>query len=422
MTPLRASSQTPRSAGEFLERHTIAIGVGVLAILAVISYLSVIAINGVPFQNPYRVTAEVPGDAPLLKDGDEVRVGGQRAGQVRKVEVGRNGGALVSMDLKEGPVGTDATATVRLRGLAGATYIEIRRGTTSRPLPAGGVIPVAQTASGVELTDVVAGFDRDTRRAIARTLRDYGTGLEGRGRDINQALGDLAPLLEDGTPLLRAATPGEGELSGMLFELRRTVRGLATPRGRDLQTLLPAADSVVGTLAARRDDLAATLERARPLADEARRTLPIADALLAETTPAAVRLSATTRALRRALPDVNRLLAHRDDLSSLSRIAEKAEPVLSAAQPLVGELRPSTAALAPIAEPLGPFSAYLARYRDDILLAPTGFTRWGRFAYPDGQAPGARAVRFAPVFTCLRARDPYPAPGAALRQEQPCRG
>lgn len=422
MTPLRPNRETPGSAGGFLERHTIAIGLGVLAILAVLTYLSIIAINGVPLQNPYRVMAEVPGDAPLLKDGDEVRVGGQRAGQVRKVEVGRNGGALVSMDLKEGPVGADATAKVRLRGLAGATYVEIHRGTTSRPLPAGGLIPLRQTSSGIELTDVVAGFDRDSRRAIARTLRAYGIGLEGRGRDINQAVGDLAPLLEDGTPLLRAATPGEGDLSGMLFELRRTARALATPRGRDLQTLLPAAHSVFGTLAARRDDLAATLERGRPLADEARRTLPIADALLAETTPAAVRLSATTRALRRALPDVNRLLARRGNLPSLSQIAEKAEPVLSAAQPLVGELRPTTAALAPIAEPLGPFSAYLARYREEILLAPTGFTRWGGFKYPDGQAAGARAVRFAPIFTCLRARDPYPAPGAALRQEQPCRG
>jgi hypothetical protein len=96
--------------------------------------------------------------------------------------------------------------------------------------------------------------------------------------------------------------------------------------------------------------------------------------------------------------------------------------VLSAAQPLVGELRPSTAALAPIAEPLGPFSAYVARYREDIVLGPTGFLRWGGFKYQDGQAPGARAVRFAPIFTCVKARDPYPEPGEALQQEQPCRG
>ena len=56
------------------------------------------------------------------------------------------------------------------------------------------------------------------------------------------------------------------------------------------------------------------------------------------------------------------------------------------------------------------------------MLGPTGFLRWGGFKYPDGQAAGARAVRFAPIFTCVRARDPYPEPGEALRQEQPCRG
>lgn len=150
--------------------------------------------------------------------------------------------------------------------------------------------------------------------------------------------------------------------------------------------------------------------------------MPLADALLTEATPTVRALAATTRELETTLPQVNRLLAGRDDLPALSRIARAGEPVLAAARPLLAELRDPTGALQPLGTPLGPFSAYLARYRDDILLAPTGFTRWGGFAYPFGEAPGARAVRFAPVFTCARARDPYPEPGEALTQEQPCRG
>jgi len=411
-----------RDSGPRLERHTLALGLGVLAIAAVITYFSIVAINGVPLQNPYRVQAEVPSDAPLLKDGDEVRVAGQRAGQVRKVQIGRHGGALLALELDKGPVGRDATARVRLRGLAGSTYVEIRRGDVSRPLAEDGLIPVTRTSSGIELTDVVGGFDRDTRRALARTLRSYGTGLIGRGPDINAALGDLPPLLRDATPLLRAATPGRGELSGLLRETRRTARGLATPGGRDLERLLPAANAVFATLAARRADIEATLEDAPALAGEARRTLPHADALLAEAAPAATALSATAASLRRALPDLNALLARRSNLSSLTQIADKADPVLERAEPLLSELRPTTAALTPFAGPLGPLSLHMARYRDDLLLAPTGFTRWGGFRYPDGQAPGARAVRFAPIFTCARARTPYPEPSAALSEEQPCRG
>lgn len=408
--------------GERVARHTTALGLVVLAVVIVISYLSVIAINGIPFQNPYRLRAEVPAGAPLLKDGDDVRVAGQRAGQVRKVQISPHGGALLSLNLDKGPVGRNATARVRLRGLAGATYVEITRGDVSRPLPSGALIPLARSSAGVQLTDVIAGFDRDARKALARTLSTYGTGLIGRGRDINAALGDLPDLLSDGTPLLRAATPGRGELAQTLADLRRTARGFATPGGRDLAGAVSAGNDVFATLARRREDLSASLEKVRPLADEARRTLPDADVLLVAATPAARALSATAKELETTLPEVNRLLARREDLPALTRIAETARPVVGRARPLVGELRGPAGALAPLAVPLGPLSAYLARYRDDILLAPTGFTRWGGFSYPDGQAPGARAVRFAPIFTCGRARNPYPAPGQALKDEQPCRG
>ena len=91
------------------------------------------------------------------------------------------------------------------------------------------------------------------------------------------------------------------------------------------------------------------------------------------------------------------------------------------AEPALRELRPGAALLGPLAEPLGPLSSYLARYRREIFLGPDGFTRWGGFKYDEGQAQGARAVRFSMVFTCHRARDPYPAPGAAEHEEAPCK-
>ena len=410
------------ATGERIERRPIALGVLVLAVALVATYFSIVAINGVPLKNPYKLRAEVPASAPLLKDGDEVRVAGQRAGQVRKVEISPSGGALVSLDLDKGPVGRDATAKVRLRGLAGATYIEIARGDVSRPLPAGSVIALARSSTGVQLTDVIAGFDGDARRAMARSLDGYGNGLLGRGRDLNTALGDLPRLVTDAPPILRAASPGDGELADMLAQLRRTARGFATPGGRDLAGLVGAGDDVLSTVARRREDLAATIESVAPLADEARRTLPDADALLAATGPAAGALSATVAELARTLPAVNRLLAADGDLPALTRIARTARPVVERARPLVRELRDPAGSLAPLAEPLAPLRSYLARYPEEIVLAPTGFLRWGGFRYPDGRAPGARAIRFAPVFTCHRARDPYPEPGEVLKQEQPCRG
>lgn len=417
----RPATERLLHATERLDRHPLALGVLVLVVVGFLSYLSVIAINGIPFSDPYRVRAEVPAGAPLLKDGDEVRIAGQRAGTVRDVAIGRNGGALLSMDLDEGPIGRDATATVRLRGLAGATYTEIDPGDVGHPLPEDGLIPPSRTGSGVELTDVVDAFDPSTAGALRRTLSTYGIGLLGRGADLNQVAGDLAPALTDAVPLLRAATPGDGELAGLLAGLRRTARGFATPGERDLAGLLGPAAATFGTLDARGADLQTSIDRLVPVSREARRTLPVADVLLAEASPTVRALTPTMDALARALPAVDGLLEQRRALPALSRLADRATPVLADAQPLLRELAPAAGSLAPLAEPLGSLSGYMARYAGDIFLAPDGFTRWGRFRYPDGQAPGARAVRFAPVFTCARARDPYPAPGAALDQEQPCR-
>jgi len=71
--------------------------------------------------------------------------------------------------------------------------------------------------------------------------------------------------------------------------------------------------------------------------------------------------------------------------------------------------------------PLGDLSHYLVPYRTELVQAPAGFDRWGGFRYDAGQAAGHRAVRFSMVFTCAKARDPYPAPGQAHRDRQACR-
>jgi len=418
--PRRSLLERAAHGAERLEERSLALGLLVLAVAGVITYLSIIAINGIPFSDPYRVRIETPADAPLLKDGDEIRIGGQRAGQIRRVDLGAGGGALLDVDLDDGPIGRDATATVRLRGLAGATYLELDPATTSDPLPENGLVPRAQTHSGVELTDVVDAFDPGTAGAVRRTLGAYGRGFSGRGGDLNRALGDLGPALDATTPLLRAATTSRGELARLLGGAGRVARAFATPAGTDLEGLLPPAAITLTVTADRAAAIQSAITALPALAASAAATLPDADALLDDASVAVGQLRPAVVSLRDALPDVLRLLRRRADLASLSAIAERARPVLRAATPVLRELTPSAASLAPLAAPLRTLSEHLARYERDLFLAPDGFTRWGGFHYDVGQAPGARAVRFLPVFTCMRARDPYPEPGEALTHSQEC--
>ncbi|WP_040601054.1 MlaD family protein, partial [Patulibacter medicamentivorans] len=117
-------------------RRDLLLGLLVVAVLAAIAYLSTVAIDGGPLSDPYEVRISVPGDAPLLKDGDDVRIAGQRAGTVRRVAADRSRGgrpgALVTLALDDGPIGRDARAAVRLRGIAGAVYVALDPGDRSR--------------------------------------------------------------------------------------------------------------------------------------------------------------------------------------------------------------------------------------------------------------------------------------------------
>jgi ABC-type transporter Mla subunit MlaD len=408
-------------ATDDLNRPALALGLVVVAVMAVMVWVSIIAINGVPFSNPYKVKALVPAGAPLLKDGDEVRVAGRRAGQVRKVEVG-SGGALLSIDLDQGPVGPGASTRVRLRGLAGAVYVELDRGDTSRPLPEGSTIPLRTSSTTTQLTDVVAGFRRDTRRALARTLPAYGAGLIGRGEDLNRLIGQLARTLPDTTAVLRAFAPRPGALADLLAQARLTTRGFAGPAdARDLEALLPPGHETLRALGSVRARLGDSIAATPPLEDEVRATLPLADPLLADADAAVRALRPGVDELAATLPDLNALLGREADLARVSALARGAAPVLAVARPLVRELRTGALSLPPVARALIPLADYLARFPRELYDAPDGFRRWGGFRYAEGQASGSRAVRFSMILTCAKARDAYPAPGAAESQESSCR-
>jgi virulence factor Mce-like protein len=405
-------------AAERLDRHHLALGIWVAAAAAVAAVVSVMAIDGLPFTNPDHLRAIVPADAPIVRPGDEVRVAGQQVGQVRGVDSTEQG-RRVAMDVNGVEITEDASATVRLRGLAGAVYIQLEPGNGPRA-PDGWTIPPSRTGTGTQLTDVVAAFDRRTRGALSRSLVSYGAGIAGRGQDLNQALGDLPPALEQGTPLLRSISPRPGALSGLVAGTDRTVRALAGSRADDLAGLISGGAGTLGASAAESGAISAAIRNAPSTMDTARQVLPEADPLLDDLTRASRALSPGTRALSAALPEVNALLAKRPALDRLSQLARKANRTLGLAAPVMSDLRPGLLTFSPLLSAAEPLTSYVGRFPDDVLAGPTGFTTWGNFSYNEGQAPGHRAVRFTPVFTCAPGRDPYPGPDQAGKDRQSC--
>jgi phospholipid/cholesterol/gamma-HCH transport system substrate-binding protein len=389
--------------------------VGALAVV-----ISITAINGLPFSHPYRVDAIVPGSGPIVRPGDEVRVAGRRVGEVREVEPAP-GGRRVTMELSEGEVGPGATATVRLRGLAGAVFVELDPGDAAAADPDGATIPRPDTASGVQLTDVIEGFDTNTRTALRRAATGYGAGIAGRGPELNRALADLPPVLEGVTPLLRALDPRPGALSALVADAG-TVTGALGAGAPALAELITASRELFEATASERRALGDSIEAAPGAQSELAKLTPRAAPLLDDLVTTSRQLTPAAQELERALPAVNGVLDRGPELGGLARLAAQASPLLDAADPLPAAYEPAALTLAPLVDAGEPLAEYAGRYRDEIFNGPYGFTTWGGFTYEQGEASGAKAVRFAPVFTCAPGRDPYPAPGEAANDRQPCNG
>jgi ABC-type transporter Mla subunit MlaD len=392
----------------------------VVATLAGAAWISTAAIDGLPWSSPYLVRLALPPGAPLLHPGDEVRVGGERAGRVESVALAPAGSARAVATLSLGggfEICRGAAARIRPRGLAGAVYVDLLPGRRGRPLRSGSVL---QAGAGVQLTDVIAGFDADARRSLARTLTGYGSGIAGRGVEAGDTIGRAPALLADANSVLRAATPRPGSLAQTIAGAGDVAGALAPPGSTTLEQLVSGARLTLDGTSAHAGALAAAITELPGAERTSGAVLPGADLLLARLTSAANALEPAVGAVTAALPEAQALERSGPSISELGAVAGAAKPVLSALAPAMSELAGPASGLAPLSAPLATLAKALIPYRSELLQAPLGFTRWGNFTYGFGTGAGHRAVRFSMVFTCARARDPYPAPGAASRERRPC--
>ena len=187
-------NQRVSGAASRLDDHKILLGVLVAIVGAFLAYIAFVSTTGPPFQSKYQVQVEVPADAPPLRVGQAVRIGGKLAGLISAVEPDReNGGSLVTANITKTefrPIGKDATARVTVHSIVYATYLELYPGDTDDPMPDGGTIVQADVDSGVDLLEVVQLFDEEARTSIRKSVVNLGFGMAGRGEGLNQAFAD----------------------------------------------------------------------------------------------------------------------------------------------------------------------------------------------------------------------------------------
>src|SRR5512132_1114378 len=136
----------------------------------------------------------------------------------------------------------------------------------------------------VEIDQVFDMFDEPTRVAIQQNLLEFGNALAGRGVDLNEAIGQLKPLVQLLTPVMKnLANPNTG-LSNFVSSLSATVAEIA-PVAEIQGQLFVDLDTTFGAFArVSRPFIQESISRSPAAEDTAIATLPTIRPFLANTT------------------------------------------------------------------------------------------------------------------------------------------
>jgi phospholipid/cholesterol/gamma-HCH transport system substrate-binding protein len=300
---------------------------------------------------PFKLKAEFStAQAVTPGQGQTVRVSGVQVGDIASVEL-KNGIAIVTMDMNDKYkhlVHQDATALLRPKTGLKDMFIELNPGTSRAPAAKPGyTIPVSNTLPDINLDEVFASLDADTRDYLNLLVNGAGQGLQGRGNDLAGVLTRFEPTHRDLARVSKAVAVRGTNLRRLVNSLQRLNTALAAKRA-EIVSLVDSSGVVFRALGSEDQNIS------RAVADLPG-TLRQTTATLSKVQTFANLLGPTATNL---IPAANALPATNDALAALARpttpiVRDQIRPFIVAARPLVRNLRPAAVNLARATPNLG---------------------------------------------------------------------
>jgi virulence factor Mce-like protein len=265
--------------------------VGAVTVLVVIVavFLAYNANNGLPFVSTYNLKARMPNADALVK-ANEIRIGGARVGVVKKVvPVQLKNGEVeaeltLSLDKSAEPIPNDSTIEVRPKSPLGLKYLQITPGSSTTGFKAGETIPVKYaTPEPGDIDKFFDMFNEPTRKAIQRNLAGFGNALAGRGPQLNEAIGALRGLVEQGEPAAATLASPATNFAGF-FKALEAFSGTVAPVAQQQASMFVVLDETFAAFANVSDPyIAETIEKGPPTLDTVNADLPEVNPFLHDT-------------------------------------------------------------------------------------------------------------------------------------------
>jgi phospholipid/cholesterol/gamma-HCH transport system substrate-binding protein len=276
--------------------------------------------------------------------GQTVRISGVQVGEVGGVTL-HNGIAVVSMNIEkkyQGVIHKNWSALLRPKTGLKDMFIELYPGTGGAPVaPSGYTIPVSNTLPDVNVDEILASLDGDTRSYLNLLVNGAGQGLKGSGgSELAQVLQRFEPTHRDLARLNKAVAVRGRDLSHLVNSLQRLNTSLATKQTQ-IVSLVDSSSKVFRAFASEDNnisrslvDLPGTLRQTTTTLGEVQSFANLLGPTASKLLPAAAAIPAANAALTALAKP------------STPIIRDQIRPFVVAARPLVRNLKPASINLA----------------------------------------------------------------------------
>jgi len=312
-------------------------------------------------------------NASTLVRGEDVKIAGSKVGVISDMEVTDDLKAAVVLRIDNDdfqPFKEDAGCRIRLQGLIGERFVECEPGSAeARPLAriedgdgeGERLLSVEHNSSPVDLDLLNNIMRRPYRERLSILITELGTGLAGRGEELNEVIHRANPALRETEALIRTLAHQNRALVRLAEDGDRALAPLTRERRR-VSHWIVEANATGEASAERRTDirrgfrlLPGFLRELRPLMADLEDFADQGTPLLTD--------------LRAAAPDLGRLIAAQGDLAdagresfpSLGNALERGRPALVQARPLFRDLGRFAEDARPVSADLDELTASLER-------------------------------------------------------------
>jgi ABC-type transporter Mla subunit MlaD len=321
-------------------------------------------------EEPYLVRA-IFDNAGFAIPGEDVKVAGVKVGKIDSLDVTDDFKAVVVLKIDDEAYQDfrrDAECMIRPQSLIGEKFVECeptqaRQANSEPPPPLEKIeegpgegqylLPVSQTTKPVDL-DLINNITREPERVrLSIILNELGTGVAGRGDDLNEVIRRANPALKEVDKVLEILASENETLERLAVDGDTVLAPLARERRRVTSALENSAEVAQAT-AERSADLEADIERLPAFLRELRPTMARLGSFADEATPVFADLGAQAPAINRLIRGMGPFAqAGIPAFETLGEAAQVGIPAMRAALPITRDLRALAKDVRPVASTAG---------------------------------------------------------------------